>query len=155
MTDIVSPKRRSEIMRSIRGKNTSPELTIRKFLRVQGVRYRLHDSQLPGTPDIILPGLKICIFVHGCFWHGCSVCADGVRKVKSNREYWLEKIQANQRRDRLKQAQLRKAGWRVLVIWECKVGNATALARLVKQIGIIPKSQLKKKVGQKQAHAGR
>jgi DNA mismatch endonuclease (patch repair protein) len=108
---------RSRIMSAIKAKNTKPELLVRKLLSARDVRgYRLHPKKVPGRPDIAFGKKKIAIFVHGCFWHRCPVCAK--RYPKTNRSYWLPKLRANVARDKRKESELRKAGWRVLVIWE-------------------------------------
>ena len=132
--DRVSEKIRSEMMSRIRGKDTQPELQVRKYLHAAGCRYRLHDSRLPGKPDLVFVSKRICLFVHGCFWHGCSKCADGLRKPKSNRAYWLPKIHRNNRRDQLNAHRLRSAGWKVLTIWECEVSNVRKLEQLRRAI---------------------
>jgi DNA mismatch endonuclease (patch repair protein) len=118
MVDIVSPEKRSRMMSGIRGKNTKPEIITRKILHGAGYRFRLHRKDLPGKPDIVLPRYKVAIFVNGCFWHGHENC-HLFRLPKSNTEFWEEKIGGNIRRDRVKQAGIIGAGWRVLVIWEC------------------------------------
>jgi DNA mismatch endonuclease (patch repair protein) len=130
MPDIFTKAKRSEVMSRIRGKNTQPELLVRKYLHAAGCRYRLHDSKLPGKPDLVFASRRICLFVHGCFWHGCSKCPDGRRKPKSNRAYWLPKIRQNKRRDLLNARRLRDAGWKVLIIWECEVSNTHKLDQL-------------------------
>lgn len=132
--DRVAPHTRSKMMSRIRDKNTQPELIVRKFLHAAGCRYRLHISTLPGKPDIVFVSKRICIFVHGCFWHGCSKCADGRRKPKSNRSYWLPKIRRNKQRDRLHARHLRAAGWKVLTIWDCEISNVRNLERLLRAI---------------------
>ena len=140
--DRVSPQVRSRMMSRIRSKDTEPELRVRKYLHAAGCRYRLHVSSLPGKPDIVFVIRRVCIFVHGCFWHGCRKCTDGTRKPLSNRSYWLPKIQRNKERDRLHTRKLRAAGWRVLVIWECETANPRNLDRLLLAIlkdPILPK----------------
>jgi len=132
--DRVSPSIRSRIMGCIRGKNTQPELRTRKYLYAAGCRYRLHDSRLSGCPDLVFATKRICLFVHGCFWHGCPKCSDGRRKPKSNRDYWLPKIQGNRQRDRQHVSDLRAAGWTVLIIWECETMDVKNLERLLKTI---------------------
>ena len=121
-------------MSRIRGKNTQPELRVRKYLYAAGIRYHLHDSRLPGKPDLVFTRKRICLFVHGCFWHGCPKCSDGRRKPKSNRAYWLPKIRRNKQRDRQHISCLRAAGWGVLVIWECETSDVRNLKRLVNTI---------------------
>lgn len=118
MTDIVPTEKRSEMMAGIRGKDTKPEMRVRKALFAGGYRYRLHRKDLPGTPDIVLPGRRVAIFVNGCFWHGHSGCS--LAKVPGTRtEFWREKFESNRQRDRVAAEALRVAGWRVLVVWEC------------------------------------
>lgn len=107
------------MMSGIQGKNTSPELLIRKSLHARGFRYRIHAAHLPGKPDLVLPKHRAVIFIHGCFWHG-----HGCRyfKVPQTRpEFWLEKIGKNKARDLVQIAALKEAGWRVLIVWECAV----------------------------------
>jgi DNA mismatch endonuclease (patch repair protein) len=128
--DTVSPERRSAIMRRIRGKDTAPELAVRRFLHGAGLRFRLHRAGLPGTPDLVFPSRRTCVFVHGCFWHGCRKCRAGTRPVKSNADYWAAKRACNRTRDWRTAAALRAAGWRVLAVWECEVQDARQLARL-------------------------
>ncbi|BEH31534.1 very short patch repair endonuclease [Burkholderia pseudomallei] len=123
---------RSENMRRIRSKNTVPELTVRKLLRELGFTgYRLHRRELPGKPDIAFVGRKKAIMIHGCFWHGHE-CKEGMRRPKSNAEYWIPKIDRNRARDALHAEQLNQLGWRVLTLWECELRDYSALAeRLV------------------------
>jgi DNA mismatch endonuclease (patch repair protein) len=132
--DRVSVRTRSRMMSRIRGKDTQPELLVRKFLHAAGCRYRLHVSALAGRPDLVFVRRRICVFIHGCFWHGCPKCADGRRKPKSNRACWLPKIRRNKRRDLLNERSLRAAGWNVLTIWECEISNIRNLKRLRRAI---------------------
>lgn len=119
MTDVVNIETRSRMMSNIRGKNTSPELLIRKALHARGFRFRVHAKNLPGTPDLVLPKYKAAVFVHGCFWHGhrCRY----FKVPQTRREFWLDKIGKNQARDEQQIAALRALNWRVLIIWECAV----------------------------------
>lgn len=117
MTDIVTPEKRSQMMSGIRGKNTKPELIIRKGLHALGFRYRLHDSKLPGRPDLVFPMYHAVILVNGCFWHGHGCYL--FKWPKSRQEFWKEKINGNMERDQRNIVALKKAGWRVLIIWEC------------------------------------
>jgi DNA mismatch endonuclease, patch repair protein len=130
MADIVDRKTRSRMMSGIRGKNTSPELAVRRFLHSKGYRYRLHVAAIPGRPDIVLRRLKSVVFVHGCFWHRHAGCRFSYTP-KSNIAFWQEKFASNVARDRLVRTQLRRAGWRAHVIWECEVDDR-GLARLLK-----------------------
>ena len=132
--DRVSPITRSKIMSRIRGKDTLPELHVRRYLHRGGFRYRLHVGSLPGKPDLVFSSRRTCVFVHGCFWHGCPKCNDGQRKPLSNREYWLPKIRRNKKRDLLHLRRLQSDGWTVLVIWECEVSNPRNLKLLLRTI---------------------
>lgn len=109
---------RSATMRAVKSKNTAPELEVRRFVHSLGFRFRLHRSDLPGSPDLAFPKLKIALFVDGCFWHSHS-CARGARKPKSNAEYWHSKIMRNVERDRENGEKLHSLGWKVLRLWEC------------------------------------
>lgn len=130
MSDVFTPEKRSAVMRRVKGKNTSPELKVRKALTGLGARYRLNRKDLPGSPDIVMAGRRLAIFVHGCFWHGHD-CARGSRVPKANRDYWTAKVARNVARDARTAAELAAAGWRVETIWECDLKDATALqARL-------------------------
>lgn len=121
---------RSDIMRAVKRAHTKPEILVRRLLHSFGFRFRLHRKDLPGSPDIVLPGPRLAIFVHGCFWHrhpGCCYAS----MPQTRQEYWLPKFAANVERDAHKEAQLRELGWRVLVVWECetKPKNIDALDR--------------------------
>jgi DNA mismatch endonuclease (patch repair protein) len=107
------------MMSGIRGKNTSPELLVRKALHAQGFRFRIHADHLPGKPDLVLPKYRTVIFVHGCFWHGHDCRYFKVPQTRP--EFWLEKIGKNRRRDETQVAELISQGWRVLIVWECAV----------------------------------
>lgn len=119
-TDVFSKEKRSEVMRAVKGKDTKPEVRLRKALFALGYRYRLNVKDLPGKPDIVFPKHRTVIFVHGCFWHGHN-CKRGARTPKSNTEYWREKIARNKRRDKDNAAALKKLGWRVITVWECEL----------------------------------
>ena len=130
MSDVFTPEKRSAVMRRVKGKNTTPELKVRKALTALGVRYRLNRKELSGSPDIVMAGRRLAIFVHGCFWHGHD-CARGSRVPKTNRDYWTAKVARNVARDARTAAELAAAGWRVETIWECDLKDAAALtARL-------------------------
>jgi len=129
-TDVYSSEKRSAVMRRVKGRDTTPEMTVRRALTKLGARYRLHRKDLPGNPDIVMPGRRLAIFVHGCFWHGHD-CARGARVPKANREYWVAKVGRNVARDARSTEALRALGWRVETIWECDLKDAAALeARL-------------------------
>ena len=125
MADVVDPATRSRMMSGIRGKNTRPELLIRKALHARGFRYRLH-CDLPGKPDICLPRYRAVIFVHGCFWHGhdCHL----FKWPKTRPEFWREKIGRNRRVDMVAEQALAEVGWRQAVIWECAIKGRTRLS---------------------------
>ncbi|MES2895846.1 MAG: DNA mismatch endonuclease Vsr [Pseudomonadota bacterium] len=130
MTDVYPPEKRSAVMRRVKGRNTTPELLVRKALTALGARYRLNRKDLPGSPDIVMPGRRLAIFVHGCFWHGHD-CARGSRVPKANRDYWVGKVARNKARDVAAVEALSATGWRVETIWECDLKDAPALkARL-------------------------
>lgn len=120
MADVHDKATRSYNMSRIRGKDTKPELLVRKFLFSKGFRYRLHDKKLPGKPDIILPKYKTVIFVHGCFWHGHEGCKYFV-VPKTRTDWWLEKIEGNKNRDKANIESLKNLGWNVLVIYGCEL----------------------------------
>ena len=126
MTDVFSPQKRSAVMRQVKGRDTRPELRVRKLLTRLGLRYRLHRKDLPGAPDIVMPGRRLAIFVHGCFWHGHD-CARGARVPKQNRDYWTTKIGRNVARDQRTRGELQALGWTPLVIWECELKNEAGL----------------------------
>ena len=133
--DKISTDARSKNMSAIRGKNTKPELTVRKMLHAMGYRFRLHRKDLPGNPDIVFPGRLKAIQVHGCFWHQHPNCREG-RIPSSRHEYWKEKLSRNVARDGQSLAALGALGWDVLVIWECETGKDSNLAnRLVAFLG--------------------
>lgn len=117
-------------MRAVKGKNTAPELLVRKLVFSLGFRYRLHGSHLPGKPDIYFPQRKKAIFVHGCFWHGHS-CKRGNRMPTTNNTYWQNKIEKNKIRDKKTLTLLSEAGWSTLVIWECDLKNISTLTDLI------------------------
>jgi len=120
VADVVSPAVRSRMMSSIRGKDTQPELIVRKYLHGCGFRYRLHVNSLPGRPDIVLPKHRVAILIHGCFWHrhsNCKYCT----MPRSNVSKWVEKFSANVARDKRDVKRLRASNWRVIIIWECGV----------------------------------
>jgi DNA mismatch endonuclease, patch repair protein len=137
MTDVFDPATRSAVMRRVRGRDTTPELIVRKALTRLGARYRLHRADLPGRPDIVMPGRRLAIFVHGCFWHGHD-CPRGARVPKQNRDYWVAKVARNVGRDARNAEALVVAGWRVEVVWECELKDAEGLAARLGAIQTIP-----------------
>lgn len=117
-TDTFTPEKRSEIMRAVKSRDTGPELALRKALFAKGLRYRVNVASLPGRPDIVFPGRRAVLFVHGCFWHGHD-CARGGRMPKTNVKYWRQKIDKNVQRDSKNIAALQRLGWSVKISWEC------------------------------------
>lgn len=131
--DSLTPEQRSALMRKVRSKDTTPEMRVRRALHAKGFRYRLHHSDLPGKPDLVLSRFRTCIFVHGCFWHGHESC----RKAsvpKTNTDFWVKKISRNQERDREVRTLLEEIGWRVVTVWECQTEKAEEFERLLEEI---------------------
>lgn len=120
-------------MSGIRGKHTKPELRVRSFLHLQGLRFRLHDRKLPGKPDIVLPKYGTVVHVHGCFWHRHRRCRFAYSPA-SNRAFWTQKLEGNAERDMRINRELRSLGWRPFTIWECEVGSERALECLADRI---------------------
>jgi len=118
--DIWSEEKRSYVMSRIRSKNTSPERKVRSLLHQMGYRFRLHVNGLPGRPDIVFSKHNKVIFVHGCFWHLHEGCRDGTIP-KTDQKKWKDKLQGNVRRDKLNVKELKKNGWKVLILWECEI----------------------------------
>ncbi|WP_010426816.1 very short patch repair endonuclease [Pseudomonas syringae] len=121
--DIVSSAIRSKMMAGIKAKNTAPEIKVRKFLHAHGFRFRIHRKDLPGNPDIVLPKLRACIFVHGCFWHrhvGCQYSTT----PKTRTSFWTEKFSKNIERDTRSINELRLLGWRTFIVWECELKHS-------------------------------
>jgi DNA mismatch endonuclease, patch repair protein len=130
--DIVEPATRSRMMAAIRGRDTKPEMVVRKRLHAAGFRYRLHDKRLPGKPDIVLPRWRAVVLIHGCFWHRHPGCRFATSPA-SNPEFWQRKFDANVGRDQRVESQLGSLGWRVAVVWECQIKSGKAretIARL-------------------------
>jgi DNA mismatch endonuclease (patch repair protein) len=126
VTDVYPPAKRSAVMRRVKGKDTAPELQVRRLIWSLGGRYRLHCRDLPGKPDIVLRSRRLAVFVDGCFWHGHD-CPRGARVPKANRDYWLGKVGRNRARDITSRAALEAQGWRVEVVWECELKDKPAL----------------------------
>jgi DNA mismatch endonuclease (patch repair protein) len=147
MSDVFDAAKRSDVMRRVKAKGTAPELKVRRLLTGLGARYRLHRKDLPGSPDIVLPGRRLAIFVHGCFWHGHD-CARGARVPKANRDYWIAKVQRNRDRDARSLTALAELGWRVDTVWECEMRDEAALeARLQGLLTACPpKAKLRRQV---------
>ncbi|MCW2349168.1 very short patch repair endonuclease [Sphingobium sp. B12D2B] len=134
MTDTLSPDARAERMSRVRGRNTGPEMVVRRLLHGMGYRYRLHAKELPGRPDIVFRKRRIAIFVHGCFWHrhpdpNCKLA----RLPKSRLDFWLSKPEGNRARDLANVEKLEAAGWRVLLVWECELGNKEQLRNTLRR----------------------
>ncbi|MBC7912040.1 MAG: DNA mismatch endonuclease Vsr [Pyrinomonadaceae bacterium] len=125
--DVYNAKTRSAVMRAVKSRNTKPEIKVRQLLHRAGYRFRLHRKDLPGKPDIVFPGKRVAIFVHGCFWHQHAGCSYADRP-SSNSEYWTKKLNRNVERDKANLAALEKAGWKILILWECEIRNSDILA---------------------------
>jgi len=128
MTDTLTPKARSERMSRVRGKNTRPEMIVRRRIHAMGYRYRLHRRDIPGTPDLAFPSRKKAILIHGCFWHRhpdptCKLA----RMPKSRLDFWGPKLGENRRRDENNLKRLEKLGWKILVVWECEIRHKEQL----------------------------
>ncbi len=119
MGDVFTPEKRSAVMRRVKGRDTAPEMKVRRLLRGAGIGYQLGGCGLPGRPDVVMKGRRVVLFVHGCFWHGHD-CPRGARQPRSNADYWLAKIDRNRARDDRVTAELQAQGWRVLTLWECE-----------------------------------
>ncbi len=129
-TDPLTPEQRRYTMRQVHSEDTKPEMRVRRLAHHLGYRYRLHRKDLPGKPDLVFPGRKKIIFVHGCFWHGHD-CPAGRKIPKTNQAYWTKKLNRNKERDKLNLEKLKALGWDVLVIWECETRDETALAKRI------------------------
>jgi DNA mismatch endonuclease, patch repair protein len=127
MADTVSKETRSRMMSGIRGKDTKPELELRRALFARGLRYRLHVKNLPGKPDIVLPRWKTVVFVHGCFWHGHS--CSYFKLPGTNEDFWAKKIAGNRANDARQKKALVQGGWKVLTVWECSMRGAAGSKR--------------------------
>lgn len=132
MTDTLPPERRSWVMSRVRSKNTKPEIKVRSILHRLGYRFRIRGTKLPGSPDIVLKKYQTVVFVHGCFWHQHKGCKKS-RLPKSNQEFWSAKFNKNIERDRQNMIALNDLGWKVVVVWECELINAEALAERLSQ----------------------
>lgn len=121
MSDIYSKSKRSDIMSKISGKETKPEILVRKYLFSKGFRFRKNVKELPGKPDIVLPKYKTVIFIHGCFWHG-HTCKRG-KLPQTNHQFWQKKIEKNIERDNHNTNKLEVKGWNIIIIWQCEIRN--------------------------------
>ena len=145
MADKLTSSQRSHCMSRIRGKNTKPEILVRKGLHARGFRFRLHNKKLPGSPDIVLPKYGVAIMVNGCFWHGHKGCRYAT-KSKTNIEFWEAKIARNRHRDEVTTAHLEALGWTVITVWECelrgKLQRNTRLDELANEIRFIGENKI-------------
>lgn len=139
MTDVHDKQTRSYNMSRIKGKNTKPEILVRKFLFSKGLRYRLHVKDLPGKPDIVLPKYKTVIFVNGCFWHGHENCKYFVIP-KTRTDWWLNKIYGNKQKDSENFIQLSKIGWKIVTIFECELKTEKREQTLNKTLSILQRN---------------
>ncbi|CAN5612509.1 DNA mismatch endonuclease Vsr [soil metagenome] len=130
MVDSISVQRRSWNMSRIKGRNTKPEMLVRSFLHCRGYRFRLHQKNLPGKPDIVLRKYKTVIFVNGCFWHRHENCADATFP-KSKTEFWMNKFVQTVKRDERNREQLIALGWKVLIVWECEASNCRSILEII------------------------
>jgi len=128
MADVFPKEKRSWIMSRVRSRDTAPEMVVRSCIHRMGFRFRLHRRDLPGNPDIVLPRHGKVIFVHGCFWHGHQGCSRSTRPT-TNTSFWDEKLEANIERDKRSQRELRREGWKSLIVWECETRNPEKLLR--------------------------
>lgn len=133
MADRISKERRSWNMSRIKGKDTKPEIAVRKILHQMGYRFRIHRIDLPGKPDIVLPKFKTIIFVHGCFWHRHPMCKYAYTP-KTRVDFWNVKFAENVKRDKMNRAELKKLGWRVGIIWECETTDQNLLISRIRDI---------------------
>lgn len=131
--DTLTPEQRSLNMSRIHGRDTKPEVIVRKYLFAKGLRYRKNDKRFPGHPDIVFPKYKTVIFVHGCFWHGHEGCRY-FRIPSSNVEFWEVKIRRNRERDKKDAAELEKLGWKVITVWECRIRRKADRAEALEEI---------------------
>jgi len=130
--DVLTKEKRSEVMKAVRSKNTKPEIRLRSELHRIGYRFRLHKGELPGCPDIVFPGRRAAIQIRGCFWHGHE-CRDG-RIPKSRKDYWVPKLEATKIRDARNDRRLRRLGWRLAVVWTCRMKSEEGFVREVRRM---------------------
>ncbi|HWK72010.1 MAG TPA: very short patch repair endonuclease [Burkholderiaceae bacterium] len=130
--DTLTAEHRSRVMSRIKGKNTQPEMVVRRLIHALGYRFRLHRRDLPGSPDVVLPGQKKAIFVHGCFWHRHAGCKYAY-VPKSNLDFWMKKFDANVRRDNSTVEALKSLNWDVLIVWECQTRDPQHLSGVLER----------------------
>lgn len=133
MADIFSKAKRSEVMSKVTAKDTRPEVKIRKHLFSEGFRYRKNDKRFPGKPDIVLPKYKTVIFVHGCFWHHHANCR-AAALPQTNYEFWKDKMLTNVKRDKKNQNDLKKLGWKIIIVWQCQIKNRKLFENTMKKV---------------------
>jgi DNA mismatch endonuclease (patch repair protein) len=132
---VIDAETRHRVMASIRKRDTQPEIAVRRALHAQGLRFRLHRDDLPGTPDVVLPGRRLAVFVHGCFWHQHPGCALS-RQPRGNTAYWKPKLARNVERDTKARQQLEALGWNVLLVWECEARDGVRLGQIARSIAL-------------------
>lgn len=133
MADVMTPEQRHRCMAAVKGKDTRPEIIVRRYLFSKGLRYRVNNRKLPGSPDIVLKKYKTAVFVDGCFWHGHEGCVF-FKMPKSNQDYWERKISHNRARDISNTFVLQKMGWRVIRVWECDVVSSSKRSAALESI---------------------
>lgn len=124
MADVFDTAKRSRVMARVRGRDTKPEMAVRRYLHARGLRFRLHRRDLPGRPDLVFPSRRIAVFIHGCFWHQHLGCKRA-KLPQTRADFWREKMKANVARDAAALAALKAAGWTALVVWECEIQPET------------------------------
>jgi DNA mismatch endonuclease (patch repair protein) len=144
LVDIVDQATRSRMMAAIKGRDTAPEMRVRRALHASGLRFRLHAADLPGRPDIVLPSRMVALFVHGCFWHRHPGCRFATTP-STRPEFWAAKFAANVRRDASAQASLEARGWTVMTVWECEMHDESKLASLAAAIRSVPATRSRSK----------
>jgi DNA mismatch endonuclease, patch repair protein len=130
--DKVTPEQRSKNMAAVKNKNTTPEMRVRRALHSMGYRFRLHRKDLPGCPDIVLPKYRWCIFVHGCFWHQHTGCKRATLP-ETRKEFWENKFGKNKKRDEFAVDELKRLGWKTIIIWECETKNKGILFKIISE----------------------
>ncbi|MCU1720222.1 very short patch repair endonuclease [Pseudomonas sp. 5P_5.1_Bac1] len=131
--DTITPQARSLMMSRIKGRNTKPEILVRSLCHSLGLRFRLHRKDLPGSPDLVFPKHRLCLFVHGCFWHRHQGCKYAYTP-KSRQEFWLPKLERNVARDKSSEEALRGMGWKVVIIWECETKIPHKLLKIIMEL---------------------